>query len=699
MIGITQASSKVNLKCMVNIKSRVTSFKLSCCCLVVPNICGYIPAVNIDKDAFKVPTNIPLADPRFYESAKIDILLGSDCFWQILDREQISLGKHLPCIQNTKFGWTVAGPYAISSTYDQIQCNFSKVSNEDLLQQLARFWEVEQGPSKKSLSEEELSCESHFIENTKRSADVRFIVEIPLKESVSLLGESRDIAVSRFLSLEKRLQTNPMMYSMYKDFMEEYLSLGHMSRSQHVDASCVSYYLPHHGVLKQDSLTTKLRVVFNASMPTSSGYSLNDLQMVGPIIQQDLFSILVRFRKYKYVISADVEKMYWQVSINPSQRCLQKIVWRSSPTEPLQEFELNTVTYGTASAPYLAIRCLYQLGLDCAESHPLVSKIICNDFYVDDLLSGTDDLDEAKYLCRTLSQIVSQGCFKLRKWISNNKDIFVGMQDNDIHPKLHQLGSKENTKTLGIMWNCQEDVLMYRISKSDQSQPTKRSVLSETAQVFDPLGVLSPVTIIAKIYLRRLWELKLSWDEVLPINLQATWTEFRSDLYKLNWLKVPRNAFHSNYTNLELHAFSDASNQAYGGCIYVRATHETGNVSVILLCAKSRVSPIKPLTIPKLELCGVVTVAKLLKQTIDALGVTVDRIVIWTDLSVVLGWLKTPVNRLKVFVANRVANIHELAKNVSFRHVASEDNPADILSRGKAPSQLIDCDLWWSGPQ
>lgn len=154
---------------------------------------------------------------------------------------------------------------------------------------------------------------------------------------------------------------------------------------------------------------------------------------------------------------------------NVFQRCLQRIVWHSSPVEPFQEFELNTVTYGTASVPYLDIRCLYQLGLNCAESHPPVSKIIFNDFCVDDLLSGTDDLDEAKYLSRTPSQILSQGCFKRRKWILNNEDIFYGIQNNEVHPKLHQLDSSEN-----FWYNVElpRDFLMYCISKPDQSQPT-----------------------------------------------------------------------------------------------------------------------------------------------------------------------------------------------------------------------------------
>lgn len=127
------------------------------------------------------------------------------------------------------------------------------------------------------------------------------------------------------------------------------------------------------------------------------------------------------------------------------------------------------------------------------------------------------------------------------------------------------------------------------------------------------------------------------------------WTVFKC----LNSLRVPKHSFKTDYTCVELHGFSDASNKAYGGCIYIRAVGLTYNdVSVNVLCAKSRVAPLKPVTIPTSELCSELTLAKLMKQTVKALGIHINRYAIWTDSSVVLGWLKSPLNRLKVFVAN-----------------------------------------------
>lgn len=120
--------------------------------------------------------------------------------------------------------------------------------------------------------------------------------------------------------------------------MNEYESLGHMSKVEN-NSKPVSYYLPHHGVFKEHNDTTKLRVVFDGSASTTSGVSLNNLQMVGPTIQQDLFSIILRFRIHSFVVSADVEKMYWQVLIDPEQRSLQRILWRSDINNPIQEYD------------------------------------------------------------------------------------------------------------------------------------------------------------------------------------------------------------------------------------------------------------------------------------------------------------------------------------------------------------------------
>jgi len=178
--------------------------------------------------------------------------------------------------------------------------------------QLAKFWEIEEIPADKPRSITEIECESHFVRTTTRSEDGRYIVRLPFRKTDVRLGESRTAALRRLPALERRLDSNPTLKREYSKVLEKYLSLNHMSLIENPDDD--GYYMPHHAVIKNSSNTTKVRVVFDASAQTTTGVSLNDILLTGPTIQDKLFFHLLRFRTYKYVITADIEKMYRQVA-------------------------------------------------------------------------------------------------------------------------------------------------------------------------------------------------------------------------------------------------------------------------------------------------------------------------------------------------------------------------------------------------
>lgn len=173
-----------------------------------------------------------------------------------------------------------------------------------------------------------------FLEGVRRNKEGRFVVTLPIKQDkLSNLGESREIALRRFTALEKRLIAQPNMYSEYKKFMQEYQDLKHMQEVTNYlgpDSTNQAFYLPHHAVQNETSTTTKFRVVFDGSCKSTTGISLIDALMVGPTVQEDLFSILVRFRTFPIALTADVSKMYRQVLIDPTQTALQRILWRDS---------------------------------------------------------------------------------------------------------------------------------------------------------------------------------------------------------------------------------------------------------------------------------------------------------------------------------------------------------------------------------
>ncbi|XP_015437886.1 PREDICTED: uncharacterized protein LOC107193025, partial [Dufourea novaeangliae] len=421
-----------------------------------------------------------------------------------------------------------------------------------------------------------------------------------------------------------------------------------------------SYYLPHHAVCKEGSTTTKVRVVFDASAKSSS---------------------------------ADITKMYRQILIEPEERYFQRILWRQSPELPIETFELNTVTYGTASAPFLATRVLKQIGLECTHTFPNASKVIINDFYVDDLLTGVATISEAKRLKDEVSGILLQAGLPLRKWATNCPLIFQSSPDT---VTAKELNADKDPKTLGLQWASVEDELRFCISSSNNKRVTKRTILSEIAQIFDPLGLIGPVITRAKLMMQRLWKMQIGWDETISQELHAQWTSYRQELHNLDLIKIPRKVVVGCLAQVELHGFADASEKAYGACVYLRSPTKSGKWEARLLCSKSRVAPLKSVTLPRLELCGALLLAQLVHKVQSALNLPVEREYYWSDSSITLAWIASVSSRWNTFVANRVSQIQHLSKIDNWRHVSSKDNPADIISRGLNPMSLKDNNLWWS---
>jgi len=458
------------------------------------------------------------------------------------------------------------------------------------------------------------------------------------------------------------------------------------------------YYIPHHAVLKDNSLTMKLRVVFDTSCKTSTGISLNDCLMVGPTLQQDLFSILLRFRTFQYVITADIAQMYRQVQIDKSQTALQTIFWRSDPNEEITEFELQTVTYGTACASFLAVRAMIELANLNASSHPIGSATIINDFYVDDLLSGANTLQEVKGIRDETTNLLEKGGFQLRKWASNSPEVLKGMTCTDSHEPVHFVNKCQEIRTLGMQWNVINDEFQYDINVTNTRKVTKRNMLSALSKIFDPLGLLGPITLTARVLIQRVWQINLEWDETVPMDIHTAWTQYESQLSIIRNLRIPRHVAYQDISKIQVHGFSDASERAYGACVYIRVATSQRQTSIRLLCSKSRVAPLKTVSLPRLELCGALLLSQLMDKVLKALRCNPESVFYWTDSTIVLQWIKATDKKWNVFVSNRIGEIHKLSQPSKWYHVTTESNPADLVSRGVSPLSLVKSDLWWSGP-
>ncbi|XP_025420902.1 uncharacterized protein LOC112691005 [Sipha flava] len=275
----------------------------------------------------------------------------------------------------------------------------------------------------------------------------------------------------------------------------------------HERDNVLNYYIPNHCVLKPESKTTKLRVVFNASARTSAGISLNDSLYTGPKLQPDIQVVLLRARLWKFIFMADIKQMYRQILIQPSDRDYLRIFWRFSTQSPIDEYHLSTVTYGTSAAPFQALRTLRHLVILNGAEWPLAANILLNDTFVDDILTGADSETEALHRQKELINLCALAQFELHKWASNNPNILQAVPENCRAMSVSMLfnsGDLPELKVLGLKWDPPSDSFYFQAQPSS-GIPTKRSVLSDIARVFDPLGLLSPLTFFTKHIMQQLW--------------------------------------------------------------------------------------------------------------------------------------------------------------------------------------------------
>ncbi|XP_059223375.1 uncharacterized protein LOC131997094 [Stomoxys calcitrans] len=678
-------------------------FEVSVSALVVPHLSGSLPSRTIGMNLLADIPSIPLADPRFYEKATIDLLIGADLLPMIM-RSGIKreiCGSLLA--QETVFGWILTGPIPCerNTSCSRVVSYFCELSLDAAI---SRFWEVEDLPRKTFLSASDRFCEELYSATTTRDKNGRYIVSLPFKEDFlagSDIGHSRNAALVQFFRNEARLLRTPQFKDEYDKVLTEYESLGHMTKvSDPISPGLSShYYLPHHAGVKPDSTTTKVRVVFNASSRASNGKSLNDVLHTGPVLQQDLVVLILNWRLFRYVFNGDITKMYRQILVNPEHRAFQRIIFRQDPNGKVQDYELSTVTFGVNCAPFLAIRTLLQLADDVRGTYPLAYEILRNSMYVDDALVGAHSIPAAIDARGQLIQALGSAGFAMRKWTSNSKEILSGVPTEQLlFEDFLEFDDRSTAKTLGIRWNASSDSFFFTaLPFPGHCSYTKREVLSQISRLFDPAGWLAPCIVIAKLIMQTIWVEGTKWDEEISVQSLSSWKSFQSFYPSINSIAVPRWFNYTTDCEVQFHGFSDASEKAYAAALYIRVKRKQSTFVHLVSC-KTKVAPLKTLSIPRLELCGATLLAEMIDHLIPQLRVQKFSIFCWTDSTIVLSWLAKPPCFWSTFVANRVSKITQVISPPNWRHVRSEQNPADLASRGAYPQDLSGNDLWWHGP-
>ncbi|XP_022161164.1 uncharacterized protein LOC111027210 [Myzus persicae] len=620
---------------------------------VFPSITAEMPRHPLSRSIAEKYQHLALADPSFINPGTIDVLLGADLFAQILNGKRVSVGDAFPAAFGTVFGWTVIGPVSISSSNVSVSCHASLTASVETL--LERFWALEEPDAAPEEFTQDGQCEAIFRDGCTRDSSGRFCVPLLFRKAIpdGNFRGSHAVAEKRFQHLEKKLTNDPRLRSLYCDFMSEYLTLGHMSPAK----SEGDYFIPHHAVYRPADINPKIRVVFDASAMSCSGVSLNDCLFSGPKLQRDVVDVLLLYRVHRFAFTTDISKMYRQISLSPSHRRYQHILWRSSPEQKLQVYELNTVTYGVNCAPYLAIKVLRSIAeLECND-FPYVKEALLYQTYVDDICVGGDTLDEVLSLPDGLIQVLQRAGMELKKWASNTTFILdkVPSEDRAYEPLALDDSAGTGTKVLGLQWSHQDDTFIYNF-QPERHVSTKRGMLSLIARMFDPLGLISPVTFFAKALMQRVWKAGLSWDEPLPQEIAEPWCNFVDDLPNLQCVRIPRFIGTRREMQCSMCGFCNASSTGYAAVVYLRVTGSSGNPVISLLGARSKIAPLKSSTIPRLELCAALLLSR---------------------------WM---------------SRLTSLVPTCQWHYIESALNPADCGSRGLTPSDFIQHNLYFNGP-
>lgn len=687
--GLGGRSSKV--KGVVNMKIRSLhnpSFSVNASCYVLPQVCGKLPSSRLN---YHVP-NLPLADPSWNIPADVDLLLGAGIYSQILSSTEPSIKLYDNLIaQPSELGYLLLGQAPNSSL-----ATTSLISVDDSLNDaLERFWKIEESDTPVAFSPKEAKVEEFYSETTYRESDGRYVVRLPFDDDAVPLVENQRSPLLHFLRIEKQLEKDPNSLALYNQYFADLLSSGLMSPA----SKPAKYLLLHHAVRK-DSSTTSIRPVFDASSPDRNGKSLNSQLLPGPALQSDLPHVLLRFRFHPIPLVADIKRMYNSVLIHPDDRIHQHVLWRPSPESDVAEFELNSVTFGISPSAYLAQKTIKQLVYDEGCDFPQASQILNDCVYVDDVVCCFADLPSAITARDQLISLTRRGGFELRKFCSTHDEVLRDVPAE--HREIVKFSDgRPSLSVLGTLWSPDNDAFGYSVPKQIVSSPTctKRTVLSSVARIFDCHGLLSPVTLALKIFLKTLWQAKLNWDEPVSSEFQEKWLSFIQELPLLTELQISRYIPVFTCDRLELVGFSDGSSYAYGAALYLRCV-QGSSATLHLIKAKARATPTKPeLTIPRTELQASKLLADLYRNLLPVLNQLPIRAThFFTDSSIVLCWLRTPVHKLQVFVSNRVNQISEATSIQDWHHVNSASNCADPASRSLFPKDLLKSDLWWNGP-
>lgn len=703
--------------------------------ITVPSICEPLTAqpIALCLEKFEHVKQLDLADySNGQDSLQIDVLIGADYYWELVTG-CTSRCEGGPVAVHTRLGWVLSGCLPKMKRYKgstsllithTLHVGTAANGMETLNETLRSFWELES----LGVKQPEQDVLTEFEQKIKLK-NGRYQVSLPWKEVHPPLPDNHQLALKRLRGLQHRLQQQPALLKEYDAIIEDQVKQGVVevvTDPTPTDGRAV-HYLSHHAVVRQDKTTTKIRIVYDASAKTT-GPSLNDCLYTGPKFDQRIMDILLRFRTSRIALTADIERAFLQICVEEQDQDVLRFLWFDDITKQQPEvrtLKFTRVVFGVSASPFLLNATLRHHLKKYMATHPELVKRISESIYVDDVVSGAETEEEAFTMYRESKAMLHAGGLNLRKFNTNSSELrerihqeeSIGHFGPDSTPHSDEtyshtmLGGAQcmaagEQKTLGVRWCVKTDHFILDVSEVGRQArklvPTKRHIVSLVGRIYDPLGFLSPVVIRLKSLFQELCELKLEWDEPLTGAPLRRWESMVADLQADQQVRVPRYLLcevHHEVDSYSLIGFCDASKKAYAAVVYLRVKTKEG-LHVKFLTSKTRVNPLQPQTIPRLELLSALLLTRLLVSVEKGLEsrLPLSETTCYTDSKVALHWIQGADKEWKQFVQNRTVEIRTLLPNAMWVHCAGRDNPADLPSRGMSFTQLTTSDLWRRGP-
>ena len=659
---------------------------------------------------FTEDLNSPLPRP-------VDLLLDSNLYYTIVQGSEMvnKSNLHKPRICETLLGDVVVGQrpgsqrdHLAAAAVERSRITSAALADEEtkLITRFMSFEDLGIVMDDHVLSEDDRKALEMMKQHTKFNPekgkyetcllwkdDVEKFIDSNWRVALQIAKSEKQRSIKNGLSKETDAPFREMLDYGYAEPVEE-------------DAPIVPHdrpviYLPCHIVHRPDKLTTKARVVMNGAFKmkkNGESRAINSLFRQGPTLLKHIVEMLLGFRHNKHVVLADIQKMFWAISLIEKDSDVFRFWWKFDGDKEFKAYRCKSITFGIISSPSQSTFTLYKVADDHPE-YPLAAHAIKEQSYVDDICPSSEDKDWVINAVKELNILLPSVGMKLTKFIASDPSILdaAGVAKVD---RVEQ----DVVKILGLPWEVQSDSLLMSINailepNTTNHQPTKRLLIKTAAKFYDPLGLCAAAFLLPKLLFKKTWQQQLSWDDPLTDDINTSWQKWLKDVEKLGTFQIPR------YISIQREPFmlivmGDASKEAAAACAYVRTETKCD-----LIFAKTRVAPTKGthfdderISIARMELVAAVLCVRIAKYLQSLLPAKPTKVWYFTDSTITWHRIHQDESKQRPWVYNRLREIHDCSSRDQWRHCPGNLNSADIATRGCLPREALNSDRWWHGP-